>query len=619
MNTKAIHFLKKTLRVLLWCAGSIVALLLLVIILIQVPSVQNFVKDKAVTYLHDRIKTKVSLEHISIKFPKDVVLEGFYFEDQKKDTLLAGKRLVVDVDLFKLVSSELEINSISLENATANISRNKEGVFNFDYIIKAFESKDPEKPKDPDSKPFEISVVKVNLDTIKFNFKDDYSKNDVRVRLAHFDTKFKEFDLDKMNFNIPTIALNGLRVVLKQDVVEKIAQVSVQTVDTISKRNDFSLKLGKISLSKIDIAYDNKDSKLDSGIKLGNLDLSVNKIDMNNQFLDFDTFEVKNLKGNLRLGVKDKQIQAPNLDTTAIKQSGWKVKLAEVNLENIAFKFDDMQSKPLSKGIDYSHVDLDKFNFKAEKLYYGNDTISGNIKSLAVNDKSGLQIQSLKTDFFYGPKNASLNNLYLRTPQTLLLNKIKIAYPSLNTLKKDIANLSVDANLNQSKIGFKDILLFAPDLQKTNPFKSNPNAILYLNARLSGKVKELNIPQFEMSGIGTTKVSLSGKIKGLPDAQKAYYDLDIKKLSSTSEDIYSFVPAGTIPKNIQLPSQLSLQGKFKGSVQNFKTNLSLNSSFGNAKVDALFDQRVKRREKYDATVYLFWFIILKRLDRKNYA
>ena len=607
MNTRTIHFLKKTLRILLWCVGSIIVLLLLLIILIQVPSVQNFAKDKAISYLHKKIKTKVGLDHISIKFPKDVVLEGFYFEDQKKDTLLAGKRLVVDVDLFKLVSSELEINSVSLENTTANISRNKDGVFNFDYIIKAFESKEPEKSKDPDSKPFKISVVKVNLDNIKFNFKDDYSKNDVRVKLTHFDTKFNEFELDKMNFDIPNIALNGLKVVLNQDVVEKIAEVSVKTVDTISKRKDFSLKLGKISLSQIDIAYDNKDSKLDSGIKLGNLDLSVNKIDMNNQFLDFNTFEVKNLKGNLRLGAKDKQIQAPSLDTTSIKQSGWKVKLADVNLENIAFKFDDMQSKPLSKGIDYSHMDLDKFNFKAEKLYYGNDTISGNIKSLAVNDKSGLQIQSLKTDFFYGPKNASLENLYLRTPQTLLQNKIKVAYPSLDALKKDIANLSLDANLNQSKIGFKDILLFAPDLQKTNPFKSNPNAILYLNTRLSGKVKDLTIPQFEMSGIGTTKVSLSGKIKGLPDAQKAYYDLDIKKLSSTSKDIYGFVPAGTIPKNIQLPSQLSLQGKFKGSVQNFKTNLALNSSFGNAKIDALFDQRVKKREKYDATVYLLDF------------
>lgn len=604
MNKKTIHYLKKTLRILLWCVGSVIALLLLLIILIQVPSVQNYAKDKAITFLHKKIKTKVSLDKIAIKFPKEVVLEGFYFEDQKKNILLAGKRLEVDVDLVKLISSELEINSVSLENVKANIYRDKNGVFNFDYIIKAFESKEP---KDPDSKPFKIAVVKVNLDNINFNFKDDFAKNDVKVKLSHFDTYFNKFDLDKMNFDIPNINLNGLKLILDQDAVEKIAEVSVKTVDTISKRKDFKLKLDKIRLSKIDVSYDNKDSRLDSGIKLGSLNLNVNEIDLNKQLLDLDTFELKNLKGNLRLGVKDKQLKTPSLDSTAIKQAGWKVKLNNVEIQNIAFKFDNMESRSTQKGIDYSHLDLSKFDFRAAKLYYGNDTISGNIKSLSANEKRGLQIQSLKTDFFYDPKNASLDNLYIRTPQTLLQNKIKLTYSSLTALKKDLPNLVIDANLKDSKVGFKDILLFAPDLQKTNPFRDNPNAILYLNTRLNGKIKNLNIPLFEMSGIGTTKVSLSGKIIGLPDAQKAYYDLNIKKLSSTSKDVNSLVPIRTIPKNIQLPSQFNLNGKFKGSVQNFKTNLALNSTFGNAKIDALFDQRIKKREKYDATVYLLDF------------
>lgn len=599
MTKKTIHYLKKTLRIVLWCIASIVLLLLLICLLIQVPSIQNFAKDKAITYLHSKIKTKASLDKIAIRFPKEIILEGFYFEDQKKDVLLSGKRLELDVDLFKLMNNELEINSVSLQNVTSTISRNKQGVFNFDYIIKAFESKEP---SDPNSKPFKISVVKVNLENVNFNFKDDFSKNDIRVKLTHFDTKFKEFDLDKMDFDIPNINLEGLKLVLNQDVVEKIAETSVKTVDTISKRSDFKLKLDNIKLSKIDITYDNKDSKLDSGIHLGNLELSVNEIDLNKQLLDFDNFEIKNLKGNLRLGAKDKEIKTPKLDSTAIKQVGWKVKLKDVNLENIAFKFDDMQSKPILKGMDYSHLNLNNFNFKAEKIYYGNDTISGNIKKLTIKEKSGLEIQALKTNFFYGPKNAYLNDLYLKTPQTLLQNKIKVAYSSLQALKKDIGNIALDANLKESKLGFKDILLFAPDLQNTNPFKSNPNAVIALNARLNGKIKNLNIPLFEMSGIGTTKVSISGKISGLPDAQKAYYDLNIKNLSSTSKDVYTFLPAGTIPDNIQLPSKFNLKGKFKGSVQNFKTDLALNSSFGNAKVAALFDQRIKNKEQYDAKV-----------------
>ncbi|HQZ25070.1 MAG TPA: translocation/assembly module TamB, partial [Flavobacterium sp.] len=534
MNTKRIHFLKKILRVLFWCLGSIIALLLLLALLIQVPAIQNFAKDKAVSYLQNKIKTKVSLDRIAVHFPKEIVLEGFYFEDEKKDTLLIGKRLEADIDLFKLLSSELQINSVSLQNASANISKNKDGAYNFDYIVKAFESKEPE---DPNAKPFKIFVVNVNLKNVNFNFKDDFSRNDIRVKLAHFNTKFKKFDLNKMDFDVPNIELDGLKLVLNQDVVEKIAEVSVNTLDTISKRKDFSLKLDKISLSKIDVSYDNKDSKLGSGIFLGNLELSVNEIDLNKQLLDFDTFELKNLKGNLRLGTNDKQLITPNLDTTSIAQKGWKVKLNAVDLQNIAFKYDDMQSKPIPKGMDYSHIDLDKFNLKAEKLYYRNDTTTGNIKSLTGIEKSGLQIQALKTDFFYGPKKVHLNNLYLKTPQTLLQNSIKIGYPSIASLKKNPENLSLNLNLIQSKLGFKDLLLFVPFLQKDNPFKSNPNAIVYLNARLNGKLKDLNIPLFEMSGIGNTRISASGKILGLPDAQKAYYDLEIKKFSSTSKDV----------------------------------------------------------------------------------
>jgi hypothetical protein len=207
--------------------------------------------------------------------------------------------------------------------------------------------------------------------------------------------------------------------------------------------------------------------------------------------------------------------------------------------------------------------------------------------------------------------------LYLRTPQTLLKDKIKVNYLSIAALSKNIGNLALEANLKESKVGFKDVLLFVPDLQKQDIFRSNPNAILLLNTRLRGKVSDLDIQQFEMTGIGMTSVSLSGKIKGMPNTEKAYFDLNIKKLQSSAKDVTSFVPKGTIPDNIQLPAQFNLQGKLKGGIQNFKTNLTLNSSFGNAKVDALFDQRIKKNEKYDATVYLLDFDLGKLIKNDS--
>ncbi len=599
MNKKVTHFVKKALRVILWIAVTIVCFLLLIIVLIQVPAIQNFTKDKALTYLNSKIKTKSSLDRIAISFPKNIVLEGFYFEDQNKDTLLSGKRLEINIDLFKLLDHKVEINAIELENVTANISRSKDSVFNFDYIIKAFASNEP---KNPDSKPYSISVVNVDLKNIKFKFDDALSKNDIAVKLTDFSTKFKKFDLDKMDFNIPKIELNGLKVVLNQDLVEKIAEVSVKTADTIAKRRDFNLKLDEISLSKIVLLYDNKDSRMNSGLTLGSLKLMVNDLDIKKQMLDFDQFEVKNLKGNLLLGKKEKQLKAPRLDTTAVSKKGWKVKLKSLDLQNIAFKFDDMESAGIKKGIDYKHLDFNGLSTKAQKIYFANDTISGTVKSFTVKEKSGLQVQQFKAQFFYGVKQAYLTDLYLKTPQTLLKDKIKVNYKSITSLSKNPGDLLLNANLDQAQIGFKDILLFAPQLQKTNPFQANPNAILFVNSRINGAIKDLNIPYFQMQGIGTTKVSVSGKIKGLPNMKKAFFDLDIKNISSSSKDIITFVPAGSLPKTIQLPEQFNVNGKFKGTIDNFKTKLLLNSSYGKADVDALFDKRVKDKEKYDATI-----------------
>ena len=207
--TKTIHpYVRKGLKIILWIVGGIFTLLILVAVLIQLPAIQNFAKDKAVTFLQNKIKTPVKLEHISITFPKEVVIEGLYLEDQSKDTLISAGKVTVDISIFKLISSEVEISNFELKDAVAKISKNKDSVFNFDYIVKAFAS---DTPKDPNAKSMKIFVSKVKLDNVKFIFDDATSKNDIAVKLVHFDTKFNKFDLDNMKFDIPYINLDGVK------------------------------------------------------------------------------------------------------------------------------------------------------------------------------------------------------------------------------------------------------------------------------------------------------------------------------------------------------------------------------------------------------------------------
>jgi hypothetical protein len=131
-------YLKKTFKILAYSVLTIIGLFLMLILVLQIPQVQYYVKEKAVHYLENKIKTNVKIGKVKIGLPKFVLLEGVYFEDQSKKVLLSAKKLKVDISLLELINNKIEINSINLNTVSANIYTNKSGVFNFDYIIKAF-------------------------------------------------------------------------------------------------------------------------------------------------------------------------------------------------------------------------------------------------------------------------------------------------------------------------------------------------------------------------------------------------------------------------------------------------------------------------------------------------
>ena len=585
--------LKKIVKIFLRIIAAIFVLLFLLILVIQIPSVQHFIKDKTVNYIEGKIKTKVSIDSLKIGFPEKVILKGVYFEDQKKDTLLAGEKLAIDISLFQLLNNKVEINSLEIEGISSNLKRDAKGIFNFDYIIKAFTAK--EKPKKEDSTPLQFSLGEINLNRIKVNYKDALSKDYFYINLKHFNTAIETFDLDKMNFEVPKITINGLELKLKQG----LAKTTNKTIpDKGSSKIPLKLQLGEIDFRKLAVDYSDENSKLNTTIALKNLLVKFDKIDLNKQFMLIKSIDLSDTKGVLALGETNKS--SAKQEKKSNEPNNWEIKINKTSFKQIDFRYDDNNAIVLKKGFDYNHLNLKNLNLEVENINYNPENISGNVNSFKAAEQSGLIVQSFTTDFFYGKKNAYLKKLYLRTPQTLLKDEILIGYPSIASLTKNLGELRITATLKKSKLGFKDVLLFVPKLSETNPFKSNPTAILLINSKVSGKLKNIEIPNLEISGIGSTQIAASGKIIGLPDLKKANFDLTIKDFKSSSKDVNAFVSKGTIPNSIQLPLQFSVKGTFKGTIDNFYTNINLLTSSGNAKIKTSFDQRRKKLEKYDA-------------------
>ncbi|MEO8515596.1 MAG: translocation/assembly module TamB domain-containing protein [Flavobacterium sp.] len=603
-------YLKKGFKILCWITGSVIGLFLLLVLLIQIPAVQNVIKNKAVTYLEGKIHTPVRIGKISIGLPKEILLENVYFQSQAGDTLLAGEKIAVDISLFKLLDNEVEVNSVSLKNITANVKRNKDSIFNFDYIIDAFASKE----KKSAEKPMHFSMNHIQLDNIRLYIDDAITQNNLNVALTSFDTRMKVFDLDEMNFEVPKIRLHGLKVKLKQgDLLREITTKTIVTADSvIQKRPDLRIKLGEIDFTQINVSYDNAGTQLNSGLSLQKLFITFDETNLPKQRVLINRFELEGVKGGLTFGKYDQKLI---INTTIPNQRSpkWDLTLADARIKNVDFRFDDENAPKKKKGIDYQHLNLEKFNLEAQNLKYNTISFSGAIQSFTVKDRSGLDVEMLRTDFAYSDKGATLKNLYVKTPQTLIRDEVAIRYESVASLKTRPGAMGINANFQNSRVGFKDILLFAPDLDKVEVFKNHPNAIASVNGHIVGTLENLTFPKLDIDGIGTFHLVASGRIIGLPDAKKAWYDVNIKNLQVGANDIRTSLGPEVLPTTIQFPEHVALKGTFKGKINNFNTNVALNSTYGAAKIKTSFDNRIKNKEKYDGIAELDNFDLGKLL------
>jgi hypothetical protein len=173
-------------------------------------------------------------------------------------------------------------------------------------------------------------------------------------------------------------------------------------------------------------------------------------------------------------------------------EAGWKIATGNLNLQNNDLRFDNDNTPKTGSGMDYAHLHAQDFTLQAKNIILATDTISGTITKGSFKEQSGFVLNALHTEFMYTPRASYLHDLYLETPNTKLQRSAEIRYASIESLSNDIGNMEVDLNIDQSKVLVKDVLTFVPMLRQQPAF-ADPNAIWYINSRITGRVSDLNI------------------------------------------------------------------------------------------------------------------------------
>jgi TamB, inner membrane protein subunit of TAM complex len=591
--------IRRIFRITITIVLILLSVLLLILVLIQTGPVQNYGRRKMEAYLENKLHTKVRIGNLYIGFPSRIILKNIYLEDRRKDTLLSGGKIEVDISMLRLLKSELRISNLELDNITMKVKRQlPDSVYNFQFIADAFSSPpDTTNKKTGESGGFHFVIGTIQLHHVHAVYTDDASGNELNLTLGNFNTKLKTFDPAHQIYAIPNIVMSDVSGKIRQ---YKPILLLKKVADTVSEHNKNSesvkLELGDIDFNRINLDYRDDLQNTDMSVRLGNFHTVADSIDLATLHIKLKQVALNNTITVLHFG---KLKQTKNSKVVPAKDSivhsgAWSFDVARFSIDSTNFQYDDDNIAAVKKGIDYNHLNVKHIRLNTSNLHADPSSYAAQIAGISLDEKSGFVLKKLSAGLSYNSNGATLKNLVIQTNRSEIRSQASIRYRSMEDLKKNPGNMETNLVFDHARVGVQDILVFVPSLNNT--LKDYSQATIRLNGKLYGTLKDLKIPYLEIDGMGKTSLTASGQIKGLPAAKTAVYDITISKFQTNATDIHRIIPVGTTPDNLRIPENISLNGKFNGSFNHFLVQLHTVTNEGSADVTGSLDIN---RKTYD--------------------
>ena len=599
----------------------ILALILLVAGFITVVATtswgQKLVTQQVNSYLGKKIKAPFHIGRINYRLPDWIELDDVFFKTPQGDTLLLGKKMRVDLDMMALLQNKVLINQIELEKVSLHVTRKLPDTtaFNFQYILDAFNTAQPDTASlankiapgaDTTSTPLDISLSGANLRKVLIRYEDDVAGANLNAYVDSLHVNFSEVNVARSRYLIRNVTADGL------NVTSRIYE-GIPTPSTPSKPGDtLTIGLGTWQLTRAlwNVRVETADFATTGNV--GKLAMKSDYFHLNGEKIGIKSLAMANgditttllrpqrtqKAGRSPDAVAAIQQASPALKATvkAEKQAeaaqpvGWIARIGSAKFTNNRIRFDDETQVRQPRGLDYGHLDMSGLAIEGRNLLYSPALISGQIRQGKFRDKGGFVLQHIDVDLIYSERATLLTNLFIRTPNTILRDRLELRYDSLGQLTRategrNLNRVKVLLNLRQSKLAFADVLQLAPFLANTPPLAGNRNEVIRADARLIGTLADLRIPKAEFSAFSGTVLKASGRLTNVTNSDRLGLDLKITDARTNRADLKKLVPPGTLPDSVALAPELKLTGTVRGTLNNLTTDARLSTNWGTAAFD----------------------------------
>lgn len=591
----------RILKIAAWFIFSLVLLSILIILVIRIPAVQQVITQRVVDFLEQKLNTRVAVNRILVSFPKKIVLEGIYIEDQSKDTLLYAGEVSIDTDLWKLLDHEIQLNNVTVDRTVASLYRLPSGhAFNFSFIPEAFA--DTAATDTSSSAPWKFAVGDVALTAVTFAYRDGPEGDAINVHLGELNVAFDEFDLSKSVYHVNEFSLRNTRINVYQ------AANAVNQADSISPPGktflpDVTVK--RIGLDHVGVRFEQQGAGRSIYLDAGTLAVSANTMDLQKQIVLLndvtmaDTFvSYQQMKTSVRSSSPGKG------DSLVVPWPlmSWHVSVDKVSFSNNSLRFDDFNKPIVENNFDPNHLWISNFTTTIDHVALTEEEVGADIRQFVILERNGFPVRRLQGKVKLTNTNLDLGNFLAETETSRVEITGEARYDSLAGLFAHPEDMVVNVPHMRLAIGIHDILYFKPHLFDSIPVHIPTDGKITVTSSLKGTLGELTIKTFEARALAQTSLAATGIVRNLPDFKNAVIKIDLQKFYTVRDDVQSVIDSSKI-NSIELPAWLRVQGKFEGNLLRPSVRSSLKSDIGSIDINTtLWRDTITHHDAYTGDV-----------------
>ena len=360
----------------------------------------------------------------------------------------------------------------------------------------------------------------------------------------------------------------------------------------LSEKTGADIKVGRLAVTPdFRVFLDDvvvKDLKNNDLAKIGSLKTKINIGDLLEGKIHLEHVKLRNTEANLiQYEGEDELNFAFLVDAFASDKPKEKeskpmpIMIDKISLKNVDFMLwnqNKADSLKTAKGLmDYSHLDLDDINLEASGFYMFGDSIHANISKLSATELSGLELKHLESDAIVSSKGIFLEGLKMETNNSRFDLDLNMLYNGFDDFESFVDSVVFDATIRPTDVLLSDIGVFTDVMYKM------PDRVKF-EGRFTGPIEHFRVDDIKAEMGKST--SFTGSISMHPlDFENGEHTLNIKNMNFTYDDLANFhIPSSTqtipLPESLRAMDKGKLSLDFKGSFNNFTSDISLKSGIG---------------------------------------